>query len=294
MLLRGKVGQLCAGVFVLTVSCANVAEESYCEALNVAELADSASHQSLISHSKFTACYRDSVDSKLFADHADVTVVDVRPPDRFAKVHVEGALNVPLHLIPTRQFLKSVPLVLVGDDAELSGMLRLCTQLRRERGQRVWVEPSGVRATWAKARLFGADIAPSGLPRVSGGEFLSALPMFSWSILVISDQENEESYPPTVSIISPSIPVPELSAKLAELGSIMERVLVVPGGASQEQLVLSGLSRKGFPHVRVLDGGVAEFRRLVALKNVDGKSQLASTAAPKSCGQTSNREQENG
>ena len=43
-----------------------------------------------------------------------ITLIDVRNPEDFARLHIPGSLNIPLYAVKTKVFLKSFPIVLIN------------------------------------------------------------------------------------------------------------------------------------------------------------------------------------
>ncbi len=60
-----------------------------------------------------------------------ITLVDVRRPEDFERLHIPGSLNLALHAVKTKDFLKSSPLVLVNDGFHHTPLEIECRRLRK-------------------------------------------------------------------------------------------------------------------------------------------------------------------
>ncbi len=61
-----------------------------------------------------------------------ITIIDVRDPAAFEKLHIPGALNVPLFAVKTKSFLKAGPIVLVNEGFHLTPLETECRALREK------------------------------------------------------------------------------------------------------------------------------------------------------------------
>jgi rhodanese-related sulfurtransferase len=60
-----------------------------------------------------------------------IFLVDVRRPEEFSLFHIPGSMNIPLHFIRSKSFLKSRPLVLIGAEQNYSPMEAECLRLKK-------------------------------------------------------------------------------------------------------------------------------------------------------------------
>ena len=62
----------------------------------------------------------------------DITLVDIRPADDFNRARIPGSLNIPLHFIRTKMFLKQTPVVLVTAGYQYNLLESECRKLRQQ------------------------------------------------------------------------------------------------------------------------------------------------------------------
>lgn len=60
-----------------------------------------------------------------------VMLVDIRQAAEFEKVRIPGAINIPLHAVKTKAFLKSRPFVLVNEGVAARAMKKECEKLKK-------------------------------------------------------------------------------------------------------------------------------------------------------------------
>jgi rhodanese-related sulfurtransferase len=74
-----------------------------------------------------------SVAAAMFGHKAKkITIIDVRSATDFIKFHIPGSLNIPLHAIRTKTYLKSKSIVLVNSGYLLSPLAKTCQKLNTE------------------------------------------------------------------------------------------------------------------------------------------------------------------
>ncbi len=76
----------------------------------------------------------------------NVVLIDVRPQKDYERYHLRGSLNIPAYSIKTKSFLKSEPLVLIGDGVSVASLLSVCGSLKLSGFSRVTVFGAGVHA----------------------------------------------------------------------------------------------------------------------------------------------------
>ena len=96
-----------------------------------------------------------------------ITLIDVRNPENFKRLHIPGSLNIPLHAVKTKAFLKSFPVVLINAGFHYSPLLSECRQLL-DLGFEVFILDGGLPAWKRKgSRLVGDPFALQDMKTIS-------------------------------------------------------------------------------------------------------------------------------
>jgi rhodanese-related sulfurtransferase len=91
-------------------------------------------------------------------------LIDVRPAADFEKYHIAGSLNIALHALKTKVFLKAGPIVLVNDGFVVAPLVRTCKALNQA-GFRATILAGGLMAWKQKGGKVVGD--PFAMPRMS-------------------------------------------------------------------------------------------------------------------------------
>jgi rhodanese-related sulfurtransferase len=86
-----------------------------------------------------------------------ITLIDVRSPKDFARLHIPGSLNIPLYAVKTKVFLKSFPLVLVNAGFNYSPLEAECRKLK-DMGFNVFILDGGLPAWKRKGSPLAGDL----------------------------------------------------------------------------------------------------------------------------------------
>ena len=86
-----------------------------------------------------------------------LTIVDVRPSREYARARIPGSLNMPLHFIRTKAFLKKAPFVLVYADMAYRKLEIACRRLR-ESGFKPLILNGGLGAWVASGGEIAGDL----------------------------------------------------------------------------------------------------------------------------------------
>jgi rhodanese-related sulfurtransferase len=116
-------------------------------------------------------------------------IVDVRGSNDFDKYRIPNSLNIPLHSIKTKPFLKNQFIVLVDKGNYQKPLYEECYLLRQMGYENVKVLDGGIRKWWQKAELEGNEIEIQKLKRVSPKEFEMAKDEKNWYLLNMSGEE---------------------------------------------------------------------------------------------------------
>lgn len=107
------------------------------------------------------------------ATQKDFSLVDVRSPTEYDRYHITGSINIPLHQVKTKEFLKKLSVVMVNDGRSTSELERICGELKQAGFNRVSVLEGGMFAWRANKRtLEGDPLAQVKLNRMSQIELI--------------------------------------------------------------------------------------------------------------------------
>jgi rhodanese-related sulfurtransferase len=86
-----------------------------------------------------------------------ITLVDVRNPGDFARLHIPGSLNIPLYAVKTKVFLKSFVIVLINAGFHYSPLAAECRKLK-DRGFKVFILDGGLPVWKRNGGRIGGDL----------------------------------------------------------------------------------------------------------------------------------------
>lgn len=87
----------------------------------------------------------------------DFSFVDVRSSTEFDQYHIVGSINIPTHLLKTKEFLKNTHAVLLDDGRNTIELEKTCHELRRNGFEQVSVLDGGLFAWNASQRPLEGD-----------------------------------------------------------------------------------------------------------------------------------------
>jgi rhodanese-related sulfurtransferase len=101
-----------------------------------------------------------------------ISLIDVRNPEDFVRLHIPGSINIPLHAVKTKVFLKPVPVVLINEGFHYSPLQSECRQLT-DLGFKAFILDGGLPAWNRKgSRLVGNLFALEDMKTVTPRVFL--------------------------------------------------------------------------------------------------------------------------
>jgi len=149
-----------------------------------------------------------------------ITLVDVRNPEDFARLHIPGSLNIPLYAVKTKFFLKSFIIVLINEGFNYSPLESECRQLK-DLGFKAFILDGGLPAWKRKAnRLAGDLFALEEMQTVSPHVFFQEKDCENTLVIDISPVQMEISR--QLMPYSKHLPVP---ADLAEWTRKLDRII---------------------------------------------------------------------
>jgi rhodanese-related sulfurtransferase len=122
-----------------------------------------------------------------------ITLIDVRNPEDFERLHIPGSLNIPLHAVKTKVFLKSFPVVLINAGFHYSALQSECRQLV-DLGFKAFILGGGLPAWKRKgSRLVGDPFALEEMQVVSPQVFFQEKDSENTLVIDVSPVQTEIS-----------------------------------------------------------------------------------------------------
>ena len=195
-------------------------------------------------------------------------LVDVRPADAFDRVRIPGSLNIPLHAIRSKGFLKTASLVLVNEGFLLRPLAKACERLRSDGfsvsilsgGLRAWHQAGGPLEGEPAAAVEFSQVSPRKVFQEKNSAFHLVV-----NVSAVRSRSSEEHFPQAVHVPFGGNPAAVADGIRLAVGSQVERrlapILVVSEtglhyGRLEKVLRDDGLERTFF-----LTGGVAAYDR---------------------------------
>ena len=133
-----------------------------------------------------------------------MALVDTRTADEFNKYRIPGSLNIPLHTVKTKAFLKSQAFLLVNESHTSGDLETACTNLKREGYNKVGVLQGGLFLWHARGGILDGDtVAARRLSTIRPAELVQELPLKDWLIIDVSNRKNpamKKHFPGAISI----------------------------------------------------------------------------------------------
>ena len=210
----------------------------------------------------------ETVQSKL-KQKQKIALIDMRNPQDFARLHIAGSINIPLHAVKTKFVLKSFLIVLINDGYQYGLLATECLKLR-DMGVKAFILDGGLYA-WHRAgsRLAGNLFALEEMKTVTPRVFLREKVYKNTLMIDISTVQKETSR--KTMPFSKHLPIP---AEADEWARNIERIIAshknqpffsilifndTGDGYGRARKILTGLDLNVF----FLQGGVAGYRRYV-------------------------------
>jgi rhodanese-related sulfurtransferase len=207
---------------------------------------------------------------------AQATLIDVRLPAHFQRYHIPGSLNIALHTMKTKAFLKHTPLILVNEGSMAAVLAQACQELRQQGFTQVSVLDGGLRA-WREAHgaLVGDIFAQRALNYVTPEELFGERGDADWLVLDFSDGRRQHVYqwlPPHIERIAQTAhtsPDAHRAALRATVAQHRQRaphlkVLVTSDTDEDYGLITASIQQAGLDHVLYLGSGLQGYEEYLA------------------------------
>lgn len=205
----------------------------------------------------------------------DINFVDVRLPEEYARYHIAGSINIPLHMVRTKEFLKIIPVMLINDGRCTIELENTCRELKQSGFKNVSVLDGGLFAWHASQKPLEGDLIElSRLSHMSAEELFEVRASTNWTVIEMSasGKNNDiRSWLPANIITVPVNSMATVSSTVLHLRkkNPQVKILLMADGDDTYQRVDAQLKKSGIASgVLHLDGGIKGYRAHV-------KNQLA-------------------
>jgi rhodanese-related sulfurtransferase len=177
---------LVLSIFGLTAAETDAADSSICQIPVELIIPDSRHYDASLAVSVKTVLYTLKQKQKL-------TLVDFRRPEEFARLNIPGSINISLHAIKTKSFLKSTPIIIVNAGYDYRRLEQEVRQLTK-RGFKVSILDGGLPA-WKRqgGRLTGDIFALQDMKNISPQVFFRQKDYENSLVVDISPHRSEAS-----------------------------------------------------------------------------------------------------
>jgi rhodanese-related sulfurtransferase len=205
-------------------------------------------------------------------DQGKVVLVDVRDAESFGRYRIPGSLNIPLHVVKTKAFLRSESVVLVDQGHGTAALEAGCSDLKRAGFSSIAVLRGGLRA-WRAGRgpLEGEARSTDDLDRLMPAELFAERTRTDWLVLIFSNDSQASLrcwLPPRVAQVSgtgaPAIRAIKAAVARARQTDPGLRVLVASDTGADRVALSSLLTKAGVQDALYLESGLAGYRDLVS------------------------------
>ncbi|MBU0676698.1 MAG: rhodanese-like domain-containing protein [Verrucomicrobia bacterium] len=120
----------------------------------------------------------------LLAANSRVVLVDVRPEDQYELFHIPGSINIPVHAVKTKAFLRHRPFVLLDRAYRERETEGLCEELRERGFRQCLFLPGGFQGWWEEGGEIEGDASARWI--ISLQDMARGQPAGGWMIADVS------------------------------------------------------------------------------------------------------------
>ena len=190
-----------------------------------------------------------------------IFLIDVRPKAHFEQYRIAGALNIALHAIKTKPFLKAKPIVLVNNGYILSPLARTCQALNQA-GFGATIMSGGLVAWKAKGgRLIGDPFAQQAMNKISPQTFLQESGYAHQVVIETFETQSAQGrrlHPPArhVALLKDKQGLREVKSIIRQMSSgPFFNLLIVAGTRKENDQIQRKLAQAGIHQAFFLQGG---------------------------------------
>jgi len=245
-----------------------------------------------------------SVDSVLYKlkQKQNITLVDIRKPEEFEKVRIPGSINIPLHAVKTKTYLKLQPVVLVNNGYQYTLLEKECKKLNKK-GFKAKILKGGLNSWRKRKGPFAGDVfAQKELNRVSPRAFYQEKNFANQVVIDVSKTQKKE----TKRFITQAVHLPftynskgkssaRFSGKLSRIAkkSSFISVLIFNEHGKGYEKIEKTIEKSGLNNVFYLKGGLKGYKKYkehLALSRQPRSSRLKTVNKCKNCGKEDKEE----
>ncbi len=183
-----------------------------------------------------------------------ITLIDIRSPQDFERLRIPGSMNIPLHFIKTKTFLKPTSIVLVHEGFGYSRLISECRRLKAL-GFTISILDGGLPAWHRKGGwLVGDLLALKDIKDISPQEFLPESRYGNVLLINVSPDRTADS----VQILPHAVYLPNLIHSSASQNSLRQMIKARRNRMFQSILVFSSTGE-----------GYAEIKRILGKKRIN-------------------------
>jgi hypothetical protein len=192
------------------------------------------------------------------------TLVDVRQKKDYERLHIPGALNIPLYALKTKTYLRPWPLVLVNEGCRYTDLVDECRRLR-ERGFNAFILDGGLPA-WKRRGgvMIGDLLALQAMKTVSPRIFLREKDYLTTLVVDVSPIRSQASsrlmpYAEHLPMLNHNGDSTAGFKKLIPPNQPFQSIIIVDANGEHYATAMHFINRQGIEAFR-LQGGVTGYR----------------------------------
>ena len=194
-----------------------------------------------------------------------VTLLDVRPEQDFNLLHIPGSMNIPLHFIKTKTFLKDSPIVIIEKGVQYARIEQECETLKKA-GFKVSILQGGLNYWVLSGGVVQGDLwAKQSLNMVTSVEYYQEKNYDHWLIIDVGEKATaKDIMPEAVHLKLPKDRNKATSLFAQEAGKKNSRstyVLIVNEQGSKYGNIKNIIKQTKLKNVFYLAGGVSAYRQ---------------------------------
>lgn len=205
-------------------------------------------------------------------DQGKAVLVDVRDAASFSRYRIPGSLNIPLHAVKTKAFLRAESIVLV-DVGHVTGVLEAgCAELKRAGFASVAILQGGLHSWRAGRGALEGEASPAEeLDRLMPVELFNERTRPDWLVLSFSKDPKASPrcwLPPRVEQVTgtgaPAVQAIKAAVARARKAAPGLRVLVASETGTDHAALSALMAKAGVQDALYLDSGLAGYREFVS------------------------------